>query len=267
MLGVTGAFAAGIPVVFFVVAVAYSSAGFGGGSTYSALLSHAGMPTSAVPILSLPCNIAVSGAGFLRFLRAGAVPLRQLAVVSLVSMPASFMGGRVQLPHRLFLLVLGGVLLFAGLLGLLQVAGANTGPAPHVESGHGYRRSGTIASETRELLVLAGLVGFVSGLAGIGGGIILSPALLRRADADPRAIAALSSGFIFLNSIAGLAGQLAKNGLPEETDLLYLGTLILAVLAGGSVGTTLALRPASRAAIRGSTHILVSLAGGRLIFV
>jgi hypothetical protein len=91
--------------------------------------------------------------------------------------------------------------------------------------------------------------------------------LLRRTEVNPRSVAALSSGFIFLNSLAGLAGQLAKHGLPAGSDLLYLATLVLAVVAGGAVGTTFALRTASRTAIRGSTHILVSLAGGRLLFV
>lgn len=267
MFGVTGALAAGTPIAFFMVAIAYSSAGFGGGSTYSALLSQAGMPAGSIPIISLPCNIAVSGAGFLRFLRAGAVPLRPLALVSLVSMPASFVGGRLPLSPRLFLLVLGAVLLFAGLLGLLQVAGTNSGTSACLEPSVSHGGAAAFPVQPRELLVTGGLVGFVSGLAGIGGGIILSPILLRRTDASPRSVAALSSGFIFLNSLAGLAGQLAKNGLPGGSDLVYLATLIAAVAAGGAVGTTFALRTSSRTAIRGSTHILVSLAGGRLIFV
>lgn len=247
-----------LSIAFFLVAAAYSSAGFGGGSTYSALLSQIGLQAHQIPLVSLPCNIAVSGAGFFRFLRHRLVPLRELMLICLVSMPAAFLGGRLPVPPRLFFLTLGMTLLFAGLVGVSRLLNAD-------DRTPALREEAAVPAPPGLLLLLGAIIGFVSGIAGIGGGILLSPILLRRTDADPRHVAALASGFIFLNSLAGLGGQIARTGLPPIGELALIATLVLSVLAGGALGTTFALKQWSRDLIRGGTFLLLALAGGKLI--
>ena len=269
-LGITPLVQLQLLLAFVMVATAYSSAGFGGGSTYSALLAQAGLPAATVPLVSLPCNAVVSGAGFIRFLRRGLVPVRELMLISLVSMPASFFGGRLRVEPQLFFTTLGAVLLFAGLSGVARLVRAKPW-RPDDARGFGTidivpgDAAASLPVPLPALLVLGAMIGFVSGVAGIGGGIMLSPVLLRYPGVQARSVAALSSGFIFLNSIAGFAGQIAKSGPPGGSALLFIAVLAGFVLAGGSVGTSIALRRSSQQTIRGATGVLLSLVGRRLL--
>jgi uncharacterized membrane protein YfcA len=167
------------------------------------------------------------------------------------------------------------VLLFAGLSGLYTLLREKTwrgvpdgaqlrGVAGGVGDGRGAPE---LTVRLPVLLALGASVGFVSGVAGIGGGIVLAPILLRFPGAKAQNVAALSSGFIFLNSVAGLAGQIAKSGMPAAVESALVASLVLAVFAGGSIGTTLALRTSSQRIIRGGSHVLVSLVGGRLLIL
>ena len=116
---------------FFGTALLYASVGFGGGSTYSALLALAGTDYRILPVVSLACNIVVVSGSTIRFAQAGAVPWRGALAVSLVAAPLAFLGGLTPIREALFLTLLGGSLVFAALALLIPVAGhAQVRPQP-----------------------------------------------------------------------------------------------------------------------------------------
>lgn len=237
---------------FFVVAALYASAGFGGGSSYLALLALSGLPTGAIRPIALVCNLVVTGGGSLSFARAGVTPWRRALPLVLASMPAAFLGGRVLLPRQQYLLLLGMLLLLAATLMLVQRRGAAGLP-----SDSGRRGAGAVA------LAIGVVVGFLSGVAGIGGGIFLSPILFLSRWADARAIAATTSLFIALNSLAGLAGQFS---IGVSLNLPLTAALVLAVAVGGYLGTHLTLHRLPPATIRKIAALLILLVGLRLVW-
>ena len=235
---------------FFGTALLYASVGFGGGSTYSALLALAGTDYRILPIVSLACNIVVVSGGTVRFARAGAVPWRGALSVSLVAAPLAFLGGLTPIPEGAFLALLGASLVFAALALLLPMA-----------------KSGEVRAQPRWAMPLAAApLGYLAGLVGIGGGIFLAPLLhLTRWD-DARRIAATASLFILINSVAGLVGQLAKSGFSRFGEALAGGLpLLIAVAVGGQIGSYLALRFLPVQVIRWLTAALTGWVGLRLL--
>ncbi len=237
---------------FFITALLYASAGFGGGSSYLALLAISGLPPGTIRPIALICNLVVTGQGSWSFARAGITPWRRAFPLVIASVPAAFLGGRVELPRQQYLLLLGMLLLVAALLMLFKKS-----TAAENEVSIGRRSAGIIA------IGIGGVVGFVSGVVGIGGGIFLSPILFLSRWAEARAIAATTSLFIALNSLSGLAGQLSV-GIEIRADLTAV--LVLAVGAGGWLGTRLTLRRFTPATIRKVAAALILLVGLRLIW-
>ncbi|MEO0398588.1 MAG: sulfite exporter TauE/SafE family protein [Pseudomonadota bacterium] len=221
-------------LLFFVTAALYASVGFGGGSTYNALLALSGTDYRVLPLIALACNVVVVSGGVWRFARIGETPLRPLAPFLATSIPAAWIGGRLPIPETAFVFLLGAALLVAGVQLLLQ-----------------SERSVAISTRARTPLAVslgAGAgIGFLAGLVGIGGGIFLAPVLYFLNFGSPRVIAAACSLFILLNSLSGAFGQLAKL---SDIGLLSLATpywpLIPTVLVGGQIGSWLStsgLRP------------------------
>lgn len=242
---------AALASAFFVTALLYASVGFGGGSTYSALLALVGFDYRLLPILSLCCNIIVVTGGTLRFARAGVLPWRNALVLSLLAAPMAVLGGLTPISEIAFLMVLGAALVFTGLA--LIVPGR---PEP----------VSTPAFMSRYIGFAATPLGYLAGLVGIGGGIFLAPLLHLTRWAPPRQIAATASLFILINSLAGLGGQLAKNGPGQFADALTGSLpLLLAVVVGGQMGSILALRVLSVRVIRWCTAVLTIWAGSRLL--
>jgi hypothetical protein len=195
------------------------------------------------------------------------MPWRRALPLVLCSVPAAYLGGRIELPREQFLGLLGVVLLFAGLamwlrsdsrpeaaLGERSPARAASGDEPRSESAESG--SEVIAAG------IGGLLGFLAGLVSIGGGIFLSPVLFLQRWAPARNIAAVTSLFIFVNSLSGLAGQLS---LGIDVSWKLLGVLALAVLIGGQIGTRLTLRKLSPMAIRRVAAVLIIAVGVRLL--
>lgn len=239
--------------VFLAVAFTYALAGFGGGSTYLAVLALAGWSAADMRVTALVCNIVVAGGATVRYARAGRLPWRRALPLVLVSVPAAYLGGRVDLPREQFLGLLGGVLLLAGAAMWVRPAGQPPGAAPNPAA------SGPPWPEA----ALGGGLGLLAGLVSIGGGIFLAPVLFLRRWAAARSIAAVTSLFICVNSLAGLAGRAAGgSGWPWGA----LGVLGLAVLAGGQLGTRATLRHLPPAAIRRTAAVLVLLVGARLLY-
>ncbi len=240
-----------LPPAFFGTALLYASVGFGGGSTYNALLSLAGFDFRLLPIVSLCCNVIVVGGSTIRFARAGTVPWRKALTLSLIAAPLAFLGGLTPIKEATFLVLLGLSLVGAGLALFVP-------RAPEAD--------GEPTSLARYMPAAAAPLGYLAGLVGIGGGIFLAPLLHLTRWAGARQIAATTSLFILINSLAGLVGQLTKNG-PDRFGEALSGALplLIAVVIGGQLGSLLALRWLPEKLIRWLTAALTIWAGSRLL--
>jgi uncharacterized protein len=210
---------------FFLTALLYGAAGFGGGSTYNALLVLAGTDYRAVPVVALLCNVLVVTVGSWRFARAGHVDWRRIWPLFVLSIPFAWLGGWLVVAETVFVGLLAASLLAAGLLMLWQPLWEKATPG---------------AARSRWLEPVAGgALGFLAGVVGIGGGIFLAPLLYVLRWGPPKAIAGTCAVFILVNSLAGLAGQLAKgSGGAAGQALATYWPLFPAVLVGGLIGAT-----------------------------
>ncbi len=237
-------------LAFFVTALLYAIAGFGGGSTYTALLVLAKTDYRAVPILSLACNILVVSVGTWRFARAGHFNWRRAWPLFVTSVPAAWIGGSLHIPKQVFLALLAASLLVAGLVMLWQPMWKRD-----VEPVPGPRWIEPVAG---------GTLGLLAGIVGIGGGIFLAPLLyVLRWDA-PKRIAATCAAFILVNSIAGLAGQASKGVAATGAALGEHALLFPAVVAGGIIGAGLGAKTFAPAWVRIVTAVLILYVAARL---
>jgi hypothetical protein len=215
-----------LPFIFLGIAFVYSMGGFAGGSSYVLALTAAGVPQASVPATSLLCNVLVSSLVFINFRAVGHFKSRLALPFVIGSIPAAYLGARMHVPKEAFALVLCFSLVAAS----LRIFFAR-------REFHGSR-----LPETGRLWAtafpLGALMGFLSGLIGIGGGIFLWPSLLLLGWADAREASAAASLFILVNSLSGLAGQLQKGFVPVESVAL----LVLFACAGGLMGSSLGSR-------------------------
>lgn len=244
-----------LAAAFFVTALLYAAVGFGGGSTYSALLALSGFDYRLLPILSLACNIIVVAGSTVRFARARVTPWRGAALLTAVAAPAAFLGGLTPIARDSFLMLLGASLLLTGITMLLPVGGIG-------RSGEGQPHRAA-----RFMPLIAAPLGYLAGLVGIGGGIFLAPLLHLTRWRDARAIAATASLFILVNSLFGLVGQVLKRGTDVFGAVVGGGLpLLFAVAVGGQIGSLLALKFLPQRAIRWMTAALVMWVGARLLW-
>lgn len=217
-----------LAILFFITSILYSSVGFGGGSTYLALLLVWNIPYYIFPLIALSCNIIVVSGNCFNYVRAGNLKFKLLAPYLIGSIPAAYIGGSLPIEKELFEILLLLVLTTAGSLLLLNFKSYDD----RIET---YRNISIFIS-----IIIGALLGFVSGVVGIGGGIFLSPILFLMKVARPKHIVTAASLFILINSIFGLIGQFTKNiKLIEIMDYWYL---LLVVLIGGQVGNFLNLK-------------------------
>ena len=241
-----------LAALFALTAVLYATVGFGGGSTYNALLALSGTDYRILPAIALTCNIIVVTGGTIRFARAGLIPWKRIWPILTLSAPLAWAGGLTPISQTLFLGLLGSALLIAGLLMLFQRDPGDEAP---------LRDSSWIAPGAG-----AG-IGYLSGLVGIGGGIFLAPLLhlLRWERAKP--IAATASVFILVNSVTGLIGQTMKIGhLGLANDVAAHWPLFLGVLIGGQIGSIASLKLFSQTVVKRLTAILVLYVAARLLW-
>lgn len=213
-------------MIFFLIALFHAIVGFGGGTSYLALLSVSGISYELIPKISLICNLLVVSGGCWHYYKQGYFNQKLIFPFVLTSIPMSFLGGLFPISEKLFFALLASSLIFGGLRLLFD---------RKIESGH-VRPPNLPTS----LLVGAGL-GLLSGIVGIGGGIFLSPLMLNLKWAKPKEVAAAASAFILLNSASGLAGQIIK-GFQVQEIAGHL-PLFLAVLLGGQIGSRLGTHP------------------------
>jgi uncharacterized protein len=238
-----------LTALFALVALIYASVGFGGGSTYTALLGLAGTDYKLIPVIALLCNIIVVSGGIVRFARAGLIDWKAVMPLLLVSAPLAFLGGLMPVKQSLFLLVLGGALLLSCIALLVQPDSW---------------RPRKIAKPA--LLSISGVIGLLAGFSGIGGGIFMAPVLHLIRWAPAKRIAAFASLYIFANSLAGLTGQIFKSGASTfYGPVTQYWPLMLAVFIGGQIGGMLGLRFFSPQILRMITAALVGYVAIRLL--
>ena len=232
--------------LFFLTAILYSSVGFGGGSTYLALLLIWGVPYKVFPIIALCCNIIVVSGNCFNYTRAGNINVKLLLPYLISSIPLAFIGGSLQLDKVFFEILLFIVLSSAGLLLLLKFKS--------------YDDTSEVNKNIPKIIsfIIGGSIGFVSGVVGIGGGIFLSPILLLIKAGKTKDIATSATIFILINSIAGLFGQSTKGFIFDE--IYNYWPLFLLVLIGGQFGNFLNIKILP-------TRIMALLTAGLVIFV
>ena len=235
-----------LSILFFVTAILYSSVGFGGGSTYLALLLIWGIPYTIFPVIALSCNIIVVSGNCFNYIRTGNLNFKLLLPYLIGSVPLAFLGGTLTIEKKLFEILLFIILTVAGLLLLLKFKSYD-------EENKIFKKIPTFFS-----FLIGGILGLFSGIVGIGGGIFLSPILFLLKAAKPKQIITVASLFILINSISGIIGHLTKSAVLNEIQNYWF--LLMSVFIGGQLGNFLNLKvfPA---------RILALITAGLVLFV
>jgi uncharacterized membrane protein YfcA len=209
-------------ILLCLVAFLYSSVGHGGASGYLAVMAIMGVAPAMMKSSALVMNLAVSLFSFIGFYRAGHFRFKLFLPFALASIPMAFLGGTMTLSDSIYKKILAVCILFSIVRLIYKFdTNENNRPIP-IWAG----------------VLSGGLIGLLSGMIGIGGGIILSPLMLLMRWANLKETAAVSALFIFVNSLSGLYGQLHKGGisLPENMQWAVLATII-GGLAGSYFGS------------------------------
>ena len=239
-----------LSVLFFITAILYSSVGFGGGSTYLALMLIWDIPYYILPVVALFCNIIVVSGNSINYVRSGNHNVKLLLPYLIGSIPFAFFGASLQISKNVFEIILFLILTVAGTL-------------LFIESRSLINKEFKINKIPKIFSILIGsVIGFFSGLVGIGGGIFLSPILFLMKAGYPKQIATSASLFILINSIFGVAGQITKDIVFDKfIDFL---PLFLAVLIGGQIGNFLNIKFLSNKILALLTSLLVIFVAARM---
>jgi uncharacterized membrane protein YfcA len=239
-----------LAAIFVLIAAIYSSVGFGGGSSYLALLAIRGVPFELMPIIALICNIVVVSGNSYNYIRAGFLRKDIFLPIIITSIPLAYLGGSIVLDKQIFLAILFFVLLISGINLLIQ-------HKQYDSDEQDFQKAGAL-----ELASIGGILGLVAGITGIGGGIFLAPILYKLKACNPKQIACICSLFILVNSISGLLGQFQKTSI-SEIPLEFLALPIAAII-GGQIGNMLMLRFIPKRIIALLTAILVLIAANQI---
>ena len=235
-----------LSILFFVTALLYASVGFGGGSTYLALLLIWDIPYYIFPVIALVCNIFVVSGNSFNYIKAGNFNFKLLFPYLIGSIPLAFFGGSLEIDKNLFEIFLFLVLAFAGIMLLFNFKSYD-------DNEKTYNKITIYISVS-----IGGILGFISGVVGIGGGIFLSPILFLIKAAKPKHIVTAASLFILINSISGVIGQLTKNVV--LSDISNYWYLFLIVIIGGHIGNFVSLKVFP-------TRLLALVTSGLVLFV
>ena len=209
-----------LSVLFFTVALVYSSVGLGGGSSYTALMVILGVSHVAIPAISLTLNLLVTSVGSFNFIRKKHARFKLVFPFLVTSIPMSYLGGAIKLPKDFFYWILLVSLIFV----LLKIYGCeNTSLRLNI-------------GKTKKIIIslMAGFIlGFIAGTVGIGGGIYIVPLVIILGFGSPKEAAACGAVFIWLNSLFGLIARLQHHLI----DITAFFPVIVAVLIGGYLGS------------------------------
>lgn len=239
-----------IIVVFLIIAILYASVGFGGGSSYMAILALAGIPFLEMRSISLCCNIVVIAVNVYHHWKEKNIDWKNTFLICSISIPLAYGGSLIHFKEATFLKILGVSLIIASvMMGFNYFLNKN--------------RKYTLPKSKTVAVVIGGGIGFLSGITGIGGGIFLSPVLYLMQFSIPKKIAALSSVFIAVNSISGITGLVYKNNF-HFTPTIHI-PLLLAVLLGGFLGNKLRFKYLSPFRLTLLTALLIFYVGLKLV--
>jgi len=238
---------------FLIIAILYSSVGFGGGSSYLALLAIVFVSFFAIRSTALICNLVVVSGSCYLYWKKGHLDFKKFLPFVIASIPMAFLGARFRLQESTFFIILGGALIISALALLFQTLR--------------FKKSEEVNPKypTWVTYALGGGIGLLSGLVGIGGGIFLAPVLNHMKWDKSIKIAALASFFILVNSLSSVGGYLTK-GTFELPWVEAIG-LMIAVFIGGQIGIRLSLSKLTGNGIKVVTAVLVLLVGIRVLFV
>jgi uncharacterized membrane protein YfcA len=237
-----------IIIFFLIIAFVYASVGFGGGSSYLAILAVYALPFKEIRLIALLCNIIVVTGGTIIFIRNKQTDWKKIIPVVLISVPLAFLGATMKISQDTFFIILGCSLLIAAILLWIKTK-PTTAETIQPEGKYHYIQDG----------FLGGAIGFLSGMVGIGGGIFLSPLLNLLKWDTAKKIAATASVFILANSISGIAGQLSS--LPSNINYTRIVLLCVAVFVGGQLGSRMGASKFNPLIIKRVTALLVFFAG------
>ena len=241
-----------LSIFFFITAIIYSSVGFGGGSTYLALLLIWDIPYYIFPVIALLCNIIVVTGSSINYVKSGNYNFKLLIPFFIGSIPLAFLGGTLNVSKEIFEVLLFLILSIAGMLLLIN--------------NKSYEDKSIIVKKLNLFVsvFLGSILGLISGIVGIGGGIFLSPILFLLKAEKPKVIVTTTSLFILINSVSGILGQLTKEIVLKEIILYF--PLFLAVLIGGLFGNYINLKIFSNKTLAIITSILVIFIAIRIGF-
>lgn len=237
-----------LSLFIFLVAGLYASVGHGGASGYLALMTLLSMPIATIKPVALMLNIAVSLIAFIQFYRSGFFNKKLFIPLAIASVPAAYAGGLLSIDPHLYKQLLGG-LLFISAIRLAMPLKKEVLVVQHFNI---------------VLVVMIGAsIGFLSGMIGIGGGIILSPLLILVRYSDVKTTSGISALFIFVNSIAGLLGQM-KQGIEFSSSM---SVMIAVAIAGGLIGSYIGARQLNISMLKKVLAVVLFIASLKLIFV
>ncbi|RSC92685.1 sulfite exporter TauE/SafE family protein [Tenacibaculum singaporense] len=239
-----------IILLFFIVAILYSSVGFGGGSSYLAVLALTSLLFTQIRATALLCNVMVVTGNVLLYIQQKQYNWKKVIPLTLFSVPMAFLGGYLRISQTFFFILLGFTLLFAAITMWISnkvVTNNNKTTDLNLVKNAGY----------------GGIIGFVSGMVGIGGGIFLAPLLHLTNWDTPKKIAATASFFILVNSISGLIGQYTN---PEfSIDWNLTSALLITVFIGGQIGSRMSNQFFTPKQLKKATAILIAFVSIRIL--
>lgn len=237
-------------IIFVAIAIVYASVGQAGATGYIAAMAIAGLSADVIKPTALALNIVVAAIGTIRFVAAGLLTWRTCYPFAILGVPFSFLGGALNLPGILYMPVVGLLLLLAAWQ-MIRPMRAASSPKTALDD-----------PPFIPALAAGGIIGFISGVTGIGGGIFIAPLIIALAWATTRQAAAISANFNLLNSAAALTGAWATlPGLPPQVPLWMLAAAI-----GGLIGSWLALKRLPPAMLRMILFALLTVAGLRMLW-
>ena len=234
-------------IILFLIAAVYSSVGHGGASGYLALLALYNFTPEFIRPTALVLNIFVSLLAFIQFYRKGYFNLKLFLPLALASIPFAFWGGTIHIETSLYKIFLGIFLLLA--------AGRLTFFPDHIHLTEKKYNLPTV-------VLIGGIIGFISGILGIGGGVILSPVILLLSWTNQKQAAATSALFIFVNSLSGLFGQLSAGGI-WKTDMFWP---VVVSLGGGLIGSYYGSHVFAHRTVKLILSFVLVIASFKLIF-
>ncbi|PWG05174.1 sulfite exporter TauE/SafE family protein [Polaribacter aquimarinus] len=240
-----------IILLFFTVAILYSSVGFGGGSSYLAILALTGIVFTQIRATALLCNIVVVSGNVLLFYHQKNLDWKKIIPLVAFSIPFAYVGGYLKISQHFFFILLGVTLLFAAITMWLS--------KKIIVSNEKINKSKPIKNAS-----FGGIIGFISGMVGIGGGIFLAPLLHLTNWGSPKKIAATASFFILVNSFAGLMGQYSNPDFKIDWNLTSI--LLFTVFIGGQIGSRLSNKSFTPIQLKKATAVLIAFVSIRILF-